>query len=210
MKHIPKISNDSFIKEILAQKHFINLQLANGIYNIEEHSASTVEDLVKGVIRNSEKPKLLKASKGITNVQDIMYIQHVAGLYWNYDKQISWLEMALKMAKNDVDRKKIKDILKEAVYNHDSAFENHPAISDITFGPVTGKDIRLKEEFYKFNKSRSFEQLQIQNKVKTVLDSYDNNFENILVQLNKTWSNSDLMSVMLAWYRYVMIAIVLK
>ena len=110
MKHIPKVSNDSFIKEILSQKHFINLQLANGIYNIEEHSASTVEDLVKGVIRNSEKPKLLKASKGITNVQDVMYIQHVAGLYWNYDKQISWLEMALKMAKKEVKVVEIKKV----------------------------------------------------------------------------------------------------
>ena len=99
------------------------------------------------------------------------------------------------------DRKKIKDILKVAILNHNNAYENHPAISNITSGPVTGKDIRLKEEFYQSEKSRSVEQLEIQKKVKTVLESYDNNFENILVQLNKTWSNSDLMSVMLAWYR---------
>lgn len=200
MKHIPKISNDSFMQEIFSQKEFINLQLANGIYNIEEHSGSFVEDLVKGIIRNSEKPKLLKASKGITNVQDIMYIQHVAGLYWNYDKQISWLEMALKMSTNAVDRKKIKEILRVAIQNHNNAFQNHPAIFNVS-APVTGKDIRLKEEFYQSEKSRTHEQLEIQKRVKTILDSYDNNFENILVQLNRTWTNSDLMSVMLAWYR---------
>ena len=78
------------------------LQLANAIYNLEEYYTVTPKDLVIGIIQDSETSKVFKASKKL-ELEDVLYIQDVAHLYWNYDKQIAWLETALKLTKSKKD-----------------------------------------------------------------------------------------------------------
>ena len=101
-KFLPKVLNNTHIQTSFSFTNHIMLQLANAIYNLEEYYAITPKDLVNGIIRDSETSKIYKSSKKL-ELDDVLYIQDVAHLYWNYDKQISWLEIALKLAKSKKD-----------------------------------------------------------------------------------------------------------
>ena len=96
VKYLPKISNNENVQDILSNSHGFMLQLANGIYNIEEYYDTTVTDILHGIIRNPETTKIYKSVKGL-DVDDILYVQDIANLHWNYDKQISWLEVAWRL-----------------------------------------------------------------------------------------------------------------
>ena len=104
IKYLTKISNNEKIQKTFASSpegvNFIFVQLANGIYNLEENYNMTPTDLVNGIIRDSATSKIYKSAKGL-ELEDILYVQDVANLIKNYDKQISWLEVATNLNQSD-------------------------------------------------------------------------------------------------------------
>ena len=104
VKYLTKISNNEYIQKTFASSpegvNFIFVQLANGIYNLEENYNMTPTDLVNGIIRDSATSKIYKSAKGL-EFEDILYVQDVANLIKNYDKQISWLEVATNLNQSD-------------------------------------------------------------------------------------------------------------
>lgn len=104
VKYLTKISNNEYIQKTFASSpegvNFIFVQLANGIYNLEENYNMTPTDLVNGIIRDSATSKIYKSAKGL-ELEDILYVQDVANLIKNYDKQISWLEVATNLNQSD-------------------------------------------------------------------------------------------------------------
>ena len=104
VKYLTKISNNEYIQKTFASSpegvNFIFVQLANGIYNLEENYNMTPTDLVNGIIRDSATSKIYKSAKGL-ELEDILYVQDVANIIKNYDKQISWLEVATNLNQSD-------------------------------------------------------------------------------------------------------------
>ena len=99
VKYLPQLSNDSVIQSVLIHKEFIHKQIATGLYQIEEYSHSTPSELIEGIVQAAPHSKKYESTKKLS-FEDVLAVSNLAHEYENFDKEMSWLESALKITKN--------------------------------------------------------------------------------------------------------------
>ena len=105
IKYLPSLSNDSAIQSVLVHKEFNHKQISTGLYQIEEYSQSTPSDLIEGIVQATPHSKKYKSIKKLS-LEDVLAVSNLAHEYENFDKEMSWLESALKIAekKDQIDQ----------------------------------------------------------------------------------------------------------
>ena len=105
IKYLPSLSNDSAIQTVLVHKEFNHKQISTGLYQIEEYSHSTPSDLIEGIVQATPHSKKYKSIKKLS-LEDVLAVSNLAHEYENFDKEMSWLESALKIAekKDQIDQ----------------------------------------------------------------------------------------------------------
>ena len=99
INHLPKITNNIQIHKMLTNvsKEIMFQQISNGLYQIEEHSYSTPSDIIEGIIQATPTSRKYHGNKKL-EFDDVIAISKIARKFGNFDKEISWLEIALKLS----------------------------------------------------------------------------------------------------------------